>query len=350
MADREAVDRSGAKMPGISALDELVDDWDDLVSPTTNANTKANAYDVAGRRVLITASDRPLGEKVLRSLAHLRVDDHGPPSLEVIVCEGRQLGWDPYRMFGPATSPSGRAVVVRSSGSLCRFDPGDGILNVLDRTRRRAIFWAADQATLPYWEEHAPFRHIFGWWLEAAGFTVAHASGVGTPAGGAIVVGASGSGKSTVALSCLGSGLRCSGDDYQLLKTDGEPHTFSLYSCVKLEPNNVARFPRLAGSAEMVGGKARFFLNELWPDVLTRGFPIRAVLVPKVTGGTSRLVPISGGAALAALAPSSILMMHAVQGDPLGAMARIVSKANTFRLELGRDMQRLPSLVRQALE
>jgi len=337
-------------MPGISALEELVDDWDDLVSRTTTTNTQANTYDVAGRSVRITATDRPLGQKLLRSLAHLRVDDHGPYSLEVIVCEGRQLGRDPYRMFGRATSPSGRAVVVRGSGSFFRFDPGDGILNVLDRTRRRAIFWAADQATLPYWEEHAPFRHIFGWWLEAEGFTVAHAAGVGTSDAGAIVVGASGSGKSTVALSCLGSGLRCSGDDYQLVQTDGQPHTFSLYSCVKLEPDGVAWFPRLAGSAEMVGGKARFFLNELWPEVLTRGFPIRAVLVPKITGGTSRLVPISGGAALAALAPSSILQLRAVQGDPLGAMARIVSYAHTFRLELGNDMEHVSSLVHQALE
>jgi hypothetical protein len=346
MADREAVGRSGAKMPGISALDELVDDWDDLVSQTTNAST----YDVAGRRVLITETDRPLGKRLLRSLAHLRVDDHGPSSLEVIVCEGRQLGRDPYRMFGPATSPSGRAVVVRSNGSLCRFDPGDGILNVLDRARRRALFWAADQETLPYWEEHAPFRHIFGWWLEVEGFTVAHAAGVGTSDAGAIVVGASGSGKSTVAMSCLGSGLRVSGDDYQLLQTDGEPHTFSLYSCVKLELDGVAWFPRMAGSAEMVGGKARVFLSEVWPDVLIRGFPIRAVLVPKITGGTSRLVPISRGAALTALAPSSILQLHAVQGDPLGAMARIVSNAHTFRLELGNDMEHLPSLVHQALE
>jgi hypothetical protein len=84
--------------------------------------------------------------------------------------------------------------------------------------------------------------------------------------------------------------------------------------------------------------------------VLIRGFPIRAVLVPKITGGTSRLVPISGGAALAALAPSSILQLHAVHGDPLGAMARIVSNAHTFRLELGNDMEHLPSLVHRALE
>jgi hypothetical protein len=346
MADREALGRSRAKMPGISALDELVDDWADLVSQTTKADT----YDVAGRRVRIFATDRALGKRMQRSLGHLRVGARGSLSLEVIMCEGRQLGRDPYRMFGPTTDTSGGAVVVRSRGSLCRFDSGDGILSVLDPTRRRALFWAADQATLPYWEEHAPLRHIFRWWLEADGFRIAHAAGVGTSAAGALVVGPSGSGKSTVALTCLGSGLRCTGDDYQLVQTDGEPHTFSLYSCVKLELDGVAWFPRLAGSAEMVGGKARVFLSEVWPDVLIRGFPIRAVLVPKITGGTSRLVPISGGAALAALAPSSILQLHAVQGDPLGAMARIVSNAHTFRLELGNDMEHLPSLVHRALE
>jgi hypothetical protein len=346
MGNRDARGATGANMPGISALDELVDDWDDLVSQTRKADT----YDVAGRRVRIAATDRALGKKMQRSLAHLRVGDHGSLSLEVIVCEGRQLGRDPYRMFDATTDTSGRSVVVRGSGSQSRFDPGDGVLSVLDRTRRRALFWAADQAMLPYWEEHAPLRHILRWWLEADGFRIAHAAGIGTTSAGALVVGPSGSGKSTVAMTCLGSGLRCTGDDYQLVQTDGELHTFSLYSCVKMELDGVAWFPRLAGSAELVGGKARVFLGEVWPDVLIRGFPVRAVLVPKITGGTSRLVPISGGVALAALAPSSILQLQAVQGDPLGAMARIVSNAHTFRLELGKDMEHLPSLVHQALE
>jgi hypothetical protein len=345
MADREAVGHSEARMPTTPMLDELLAGWDDAWSQTTKAET----YSVAGRRIRIAATNRPLGEKLTRSVAHLRVGDEEPVSLDVIVCEGRQLGRDPYRLFG-STSPAGRSVVVRAGEALSRFDPGAGVLSVLDGSRRRALFWAADQATLPYWEEHAPLRHIFRWWLEADGFRIAHAAGVGTSAAGALVVGPSGSGKSTVALTCLGSGLRCTGDDYQLVQTDGEPHTFSLYSCVKLELDGVAWFPRLAGSAEMVGGKARVFLSEVWPDVLIRGFPIRAVLVPKITGGTSRLVPISGGAALAALAPSSILQLHAVQGDPLKAMARIVSNARTFRLELGKDMERLPSLVHQALE
>jgi hypothetical protein len=345
MADREAVGQSEAKTPTMSMLDELLAGWDDAWSQTTKADT----YSVAGRRIRITATDRALGEKLTRSIAHLRVGNEEPVTLDVIVCAGVQLGRDPYRMFG-STSAAGRSVVVRASGALSRFDPEAGVLSVLDGSRRRALFWAADQATLPYWEEHAPLRHIFQWWLEADGFRIAHAAGVGTTAAGALVVGPSGSGKSTVALTCLGSALRCTGDDYQLVQTNGEPQTFSLYSCVKLELDGVARFPRLAGSAEMVGGKARVFLSEVWPDVLIGGFPIRAVLVPKITGGTSRLVPISGGAALAALAPSSILQLHAVQGDPLGAMARIVSNAHTFRLELGNDMERIPSLVHQALE
>src|SRR6266542_86350 len=113
MGNRHAMGPTEANMPGISALDELVDDWDDLVSQTTDAVT----YDVAGRRVLITATDRALGKRMQRSLAHLRVGDHGSLSLEVIVCEGRQLGRDPYRMFGPTTDSSGRSVVVRGNGS-----------------------------------------------------------------------------------------------------------------------------------------------------------------------------------------------------------------------------------------
>ena len=338
-------DPTKAKMLTISMLDELLDRWDDAGSQTTRAAT----YSIAGRGVRIAATNGALGEKMTRSVAHLRVGDGEPVSLEVIVCEGRQLGRDPFTMFG-LTSPAGRSVTIRGRGVLGRFDPGAGVLNVLDGSRGRALFWVADRATLPFWDENAPLRHILRWWLEADGFRIAHAAGIGTSTAGALVVGPSGSGKSTLALTCLGSELRITGDDYQLVQTEGEPHIFSLYSCVKLELDGVAWFPRLAGSAEIVGGKARIFLNELWPDAFIGGFPLRAVLVPKVTGGTSRLVPISRGAALAALAPSSILQLHAIRGDILGAMARIVANAPTFRLELGKDMERLPSLVHQALE
>lgn len=332
------------KTPGNSPLDTLVGDWDGALSQAAHAETFA----VAGKRVRITSIDGSLRERIQRSLAHLRDGELGPVSLQVILSQGSLLRADPFSMFGKMAD-SGHPVIVRGSGWQSRFDPREGILSVLDRTSRRALFWIADESRLPYWEEHAPLRHIFNWWFESEGFRIVHAAGIGTSSGGVLVVGGAGAGKSTVALSCLGSDLHCSGDDYQLVQTNDYPHTFSLYSCVKLERDNIPRFPQLAGLAEIVDEKARFFLAEICPDELIRDFPIRAVIVARVTEGESRLVPISAGRALAALAPSSILQLHSVHGDALAAMAKVVSGVGTFRLELGRDIGNVPSLVQEAL-
>ena len=69
------------------------------------------------------------------------------------------------------------------------------------------------------------------------------AAAVGQAAGGVLLVGAGGSGKSTCALSCLTSDLLYAGDDYVAVELRPEPRVLSLFCSGKLEPDHAALLP-----------------------------------------------------------------------------------------------------------
>ena len=110
---------------------------------------------------------------------------------------------------------------------------------------------------------------------------------MGTAAGAALIVGAGGSGKSTSALWCIGSGLLYCGDEYALVAPESEPRVYSLYCSGKLEPFRLRNFPHLIGrveSQEVPEGEKALLFADRPEDGATRSLALRAVLVPRITG------------------------------------------------------------------
>ena len=138
---------------------------------------------------------------------------------------------------------------------------------------------------LPYFESSAPLRTIFDWWLSGRGLHLTHAAAVGTPDGGCLIGGRSGSGKSTTARACMGTELAYAGDDFVLVGAEPEPYVYNLYNTAKLDPDNLHRFPHLApyiGNAERLRSeKAYLYLSAK----IATGFPLRAILVPRIGNG-----------------------------------------------------------------
>ena len=193
-----------------------------------------------------------------------------------------------------------------------------------------------------------PLRAILHWWLGYHGILQVHGGAVGISDGGVMVVGRGGSGKSTTTLACLSSGLRYAGDDFVALAGEPEPWVHSLYGSGKLEPHHLARFPTLqswvSNPVRDAEDKVIVFAEEAAPGVAITGFPLRAVLVPRVVAQEpqSRLQPISPAAALAALAPSTVFQLHPPQPDGLAKMAQLVQRVPCLSLELGSDVNRIP--------
>ena len=171
-----------------------------------------------------------------------------------------------------------------------------------------------------------------------------------------LFAGKSGSGKSTSALACLDDGpLLYAGDDYSLVSVTGEPYVHSLYSSAKLKgAPDFERFahllPFVANRDHIAQQKALVFLNDAFRAKVTTGFPLRAILVPRISGKPETTIePSSAIAALKALAPSTLLQLP---GDGSATMARLsalVRRVPAYTLNAGTRMSGIARSVEALL-
>ena len=229
-------------------------------------------------------------------------------------------------------------------------------LSVFDAASAEAWFWTPDAAAMVSWEWAAPLRAILHWWLGRQGIVQVHGGAIGTSEGGVLVVGPGGSGKSTTGLACLAAGLRYAGDDFVAIETKPDPHVHSLYCSGKLESRHLERFPGLrvaVANPERRGDeKAIVSVPRAYPGATAAGFPLRAVLIPRVVAKSAetRVLSAPAPAALAALAPSTIFQLHPPQPGALAEMAALVRRVPSFWLELGSEIDRIPAAVVDLLE
>jgi len=229
-------------------------------------------------------------------------------------------------------------------------------LGVFDSERGRAWYWVADPHRIPYWEQATPMVHLLDWWLRDRGQYMLHAGAVGTPWGGVLLVGKSGSGKSTSTLTALQSDLGYAGDDHIAVSFEPQPWVHGLFSSGKLVPDHVRRLPFLRSALPdgdpPEGSKAVVYVHEQWPRNISRGFPLKAILAPKVTPGLARarLIRTTAVAGLAALAPSTVLQMPTRGQESLLRMRSLVQTVPSYVLELGSDVDSIPHVIADLLK
>lgn len=309
-------------------------------------------YSIAGETVLLRFAGEALEARLTSALAHLEASSGVDAVLTVHLWDSASTRAPEPPLPAPRSEddPFG-AVYLRDDGpAKLAYQPGPNILSAFDVPAGRAWYWIADAEQLPYWDAAAPIRQLLHWWLESRGHQLVHGGAVGTRSGGVLLVGRGGSGKSTSALSAIDSELLYAGDDYVAVTLDPTPTVHSVYTSGKVEPHHLERFPRLAGLVanddRLADEKAIVYVHRHFPDRTTRSFPLRAILLPKVTGASPpRIVPATASAALRALAPSTIFQLHPSAGAALGKMARLVHALPAFSLELGPDIEAIPAAI-----
>ncbi len=313
-------------------------------------------YLIAGLSVTLRFAGPALVDRLTAALEHHPRGRPGAPGLTVSLWDTASTGVPPPRF--PADAIDGGTSAAARSGAAptvrLKYRAEQRSLSVLDRATDRAVFGAAAAAGLPYWETGTPLRVILHWWMADHGRQLVHAAAVGTADRGLLLVGRAGSGKSSTALACLGSRLRYAGDDYCLVSVDPDPRAHSLYGSAKLHADQARRFPGLApalvNADRLETEKALYMVRRAFPDHLQPSVRVSALVLPVLAAdGRTWLEPASAGAALLAVAPSTILQLPGAGRAAFDTMSGLVRQVPCYRLHLGGDLAVLPRLLEGVL-
>lgn len=312
-------------------------------------------YAIAGRDVRLSFATPALADKLAPAVAHLQTTLAPSPALTICAFDLESTGarLPPGPWPGEAATPG--AQWFHDGGTLRLFNRPGEALSLFDPSLGLGIYCVPSARTLPWYESGSPFRVLLHWWSGTCRRRLVHAGAVGSASGVVLVGGKAGSGKSTTALACLEAGLDYLGDDYVMVSASPPAVVYSLYGVAKLDPGNVWRFPGLAGSVAGPGGlppaeKVLVFLEKDYGRRLKPARPLRAIVVPRITGRERPAVRLmSPAAALAALAPSTVFQLPGDVEAILGVVAGLVRTVPAYVLELGPDMAGVPALIAELI-
>jgi hypothetical protein len=251
------------------------------------------------------------------------------------------------------TGPRGELLHLHGYPVMAFYHPGPDILSIVDLEADLGFFWKRDLSPLPYYEVGSPMRGLLHAWMKKQGVQFVHGGAVGTEAGGVLLAGKGGSGKSTSVLACLDSSLKYASDDYCMVSPSaaGTWDVHSLYNTAKLVgTGDLEKFaalePHVWNPQREPGDKVTIFLDEVFPEKLIPRFPLKAILVPAITGTPDTALESCGeGAALMALGPSSMAQLPTSDGRDLDRIAQLVRSTPCFRLKLGTDLAQIPCVI-----
>jgi hypothetical protein len=309
-------------------------------------------YDIAGKRVLVRAAGEELVARTDPALARRggAPGDGSSPDLVVDMWDSAASGVP----IGPAPwlpedlRPLGLVRTYCDDRYLTAMDVHTASLSVFDRETAHARFWVEDARRMAYWQSASPLRLILSWWGASRGLQLTHAAAVAGPLGAVLLVGGAGAGKSTTSLTCMRAGMQFLGDDYCLVGAGAPPVVHSVYTTAKLQPDALVRLPELRPTVRNADRldreKAILDLAGSFDDLLGTSAPIRAIVVPKVTGRV-RLEPATPGAVLRAMAPSTVFGLFGATEQTLCHLSRVAEAVPGFVLELGGDVDEVADAV-----
>jgi hypothetical protein len=323
-----------------------------------SAEVQESCFVFGGRFVRFRIVGRELEQNILRPFSHLRHSGSVPdnPHLTIdlwdecttrVRCQARNISGD----------SKWKQITVQSSDRRYVAQQLPNTLTCLDRNQSHIVGSIAWNPWVFIYERAKPFARLLLEWHNDQGIQVIHGGLVAKNGQGALLVGKSGSGKSTSSLACLCGGLDFLGEDFVGLEItkEGTVIGHSLYNSVFLERNHSKRFEKL--NAHVIRGqhsnerKAGVLLSEGFSSRLKRSVPIRALVLPQVneTIVQSRFRSASKGEALLGLGPSCLFQIPSRGAGSFPKLAELAAIVPSYHLELGSDLTSIPSAIGKIL-
>jgi hypothetical protein len=248
---------------------------------------------------------------------------------------------DDYRRYGQ------RAVAYNDAISIMHA-PTVPMLFAYNRDTRHGFFWTADAGELSIYERAAPLQTLLHWALSDFGWQIVHAAAVGSEQGGVLLIGNTGAGKSTTALSCLNTqnGLRLLSDDKCLARLDPSPQAFAAFSSGKIKADMLKHLPqfqdRLQGWDDSYkAGKGLVYLYPDYANRLIMTFAIKALVIPCVSCQKKATIrPIQAREAFRVFGPSTVIWLPGAEADNYRFTAELVKRLPCYQLDLALEPER----------
>lgn len=325
----------------------------------SRTGTSSESFSIAGHTFVVETAGEPMRRVVTRAFRHIATEP-APAGAFIVRClDSRTSGisvepGDLLRLNELARTGGNLAAGQPILGGYRRPDYGLALYN---RSANDAIYWISDAVDEPYSRATDftgaghPLKGILGWWLGDVGLSLLHAAAVGLEGAGVLLAGRSGSGKSTTAFACMDAG-------WQIVSEDT-----CVYDAATQTVHNMYCTGRLtAASRALLGtwdtpedgwetGKSIFFLDDPPGRAnLVPSLAVSAVVVPRQSPGMgTTLEQLSGGAALRALLPSTMLQSLTAHGSQAAEMADLCRRVPAFSLVIDGPPATLPFVLEGAL-
>ena len=255
-------------------------------------------------------------------------------------------------------NPLVRHWTVRRDGRpVAEIDWADeGAIRIGDRRTGRHLLGIASADALSPWEAGAPLRRGL-WWALGPEALFVHAGAVATDDGAALIMGASGAGKSTTSLACLRAGMDFLSDDYCLVRGD-PPVVHLLTATARVHHHELPNFVDLVAAldhratapSEDPTMKALFYVDRGAAGQVVRSAPVRVIVVPEVSDDDEpQLIPLRSAEALRIVAPAALKQMHLEADRELAGLRHLIASVPLFRLRLSRHRDRNPIAIEEAI-
>lgn len=301
----------------------------------------------------------PAMTPLARAFAHRSVAPSSSPDLTVCLWDSDSTDTLPLRPGWPTDSYGAQGLVDGYNTERFRtaLERTNNTLHALDHERSTALCWIPRAADVTYYETISPLRTLLNWWMGRNGRHFAHAAAVGRPGGGVLIPARGGSGKSTTALLCLDAGMLYVGDNNVLLEGGpGGVTAHGVYCSTSLHAGHlqgpmVGFLPLVENRYALGEQKGYAYLDEPYGDRLVPSLPIRAVLVPRLTGRPeTRVVKGSVVESLHALLPSTVFSFPGAGRSMVEALTSMMKELPHHVLELGTELKAVPGVISAFLE
>lgn len=265
----------------------------DKVSIEKYYNFLDNHFQEKAKQVSIVTKYLDLGVKVIR--LQIVCENFIPKLKQYFSCSLRDnvnsydetlyIWKDDVSSFINKQYESKHVMIAYQNQRLIKIDPENKIINAENPKEKKYYFIAEDFSYESLSQQGHLFVRLISQIVRTENSALVHSAAVGIDNNGVLICAIGGSGKTTLAVSCLLEGFQYVADDYLVLSRNNDDlYASPIYSMIALIPHIFKQMPDLKTEFMCDNyNNTKYLLNtSYYDDKLARKLPVKAIVFPNI--------------------------------------------------------------------